>query len=73
VHGGIENHLPWQLVIIFDADRCRTRKDFSPLTLAIARPIILHMQRRDTSILFLKRNCPKASDNRDFRAQLLAY
>jgi hypothetical protein len=61
--GGIENRLPWQLEIIFDADRCRTTKDFSPLTLAIARPMVLHMHRRHTSILSLKRNRPKASVN----------
>jgi hypothetical protein len=45
--GGIENHLPWQLEIIFDADRGRTIKDFSPMTLAIARPIVLTMRKRD--------------------------
>jgi predicted transposase YbfD/YdcC len=71
-HWGIENNLHWQLDITFDEDRCRTRKDFAPLNLAIVRHIVLNMLKRDTSKLSLKRNRLKASVNPDFRAQLLA-
>lgn len=34
---GIESNLRWTLDVIFDEDRCRTRKDHSPLNLAIIR------------------------------------
>jgi predicted transposase YbfD/YdcC len=72
-HWRIENNLHWQLDITFDEDRCRTRKAFSPLNLAIVRHIVLNMLKRDTSQLSLKRKKSlKASVNPDFRAQLLA-
>src|SRR5580704_4310109 len=41
-HGGIENNLHGRRDITFE-DRCRTRKDFSPLNLAIVRHIVLNM------------------------------
>ena len=36
-HWGIENNLHWTMDVTFDEDRCRTRKDDSPLNLAIIR------------------------------------
>ncbi len=71
-HWGIENNLHWQLDITFDEDRCRTRKDFSPLNLAIVRHIVFNILKKDKSKLSLKRKRLKASVNPDFRAQLLA-
>jgi hypothetical protein len=71
-HCGIENNLHWQLDITFDEDRCRTRKDFSPMNLAIVRHIVLNMLKRGTSRLSLKRNRLKAYANPDFRARPLA-
>jgi predicted transposase YbfD/YdcC len=36
-HWGIENNLHWTMDLTFDEDRCRTRKDLSPLNLAVIR------------------------------------
>jgi hypothetical protein len=49
----------YKLDIIFDEDRCRTRKDVSPLNLAIVRHIVLYMLKRDTSKLSRKRKKPE--------------
>lgn len=70
-HWGIENNLHWQLDITFDEDRCRTRKDFSPLNLAIVRHIVFNILKRDKSKLSLKRKRLKASVNPSFRTELL--
>lgn len=71
-HWGIENNLHWQLDITFDEDRCRTRKDFSPLNLAVVRHAVLNILKQDQSKLSLKRKRVKASVNPNFRAELLA-
>ncbi len=71
-HWGIENNLHWQLDITFDADRCRTRKDFSPLNLAVVRHMVLYILKPDKSKLSLKHKRLKPSVNPGFRAALLA-
>lgn len=71
-HWGIENNLHWQLDVTFDEDRCRTRKDFSPLNFAVVRHMAFNILKRDDSKLSLKRKRLKASVNADFRARLLA-
>lgn len=71
-HWGIENNLHWQLDITFGEDRCRTRKDFAPLNLAVVRHMAFNILKRDKSKLSLKRKRLKASVNPDFRAELLA-
>jgi predicted transposase YbfD/YdcC len=71
-HWAIENNLHWQLDVTFDEDRCRTRKDFSPLNLAIVRHMVLNMLKRDPSKLSINRKRVKASVNPDFRLQVLA-
>jgi predicted transposase YbfD/YdcC len=71
-HWGIENNLHWQLDITFDEDRCRTRKDFSPLNLAVVRRVVFNILKQDQSKLSLKRKRVKASVNPSFRAELLA-
>jgi hypothetical protein len=63
--------LPWQLAITLGEDRCRTRKDFSLLNLAIVRPIVFNILKKDKSKLSLKRNRLKASVNPSFRTALL--
>ena len=62
----------WKLDVTFDEDRCRTRKDFSPLNFAIVRRMAFKILKHDDSKLSLKRKPLKASVNADFRAQLLA-
>jgi predicted transposase YbfD/YdcC len=71
-HWGIENNFHWQLDITFDEDHCRTRKDFSPLNLAVVRHVVFNILKQDQSKLSLKRKRLKASVNTTFRAQLLA-
>jgi predicted transposase YbfD/YdcC len=71
-HWGIENNLHWQLDITFDEDRCRTRKDFAPLNLAVIRHVAFNMLKRDQAKLSLKRKRLKAAVNPAFRAELLA-
>jgi len=55
----------------FDEDRCRVRKDFAPLNLAIIRHAVLNILRQRKSRMSLKRMRLKASVNADFRAELL--
>jgi hypothetical protein len=57
--------------ITFDEDRCRARKDFSPLNLAIVRPIDFNILKKDESKLSRRRNRLKASVNPYFRTALL--
>jgi predicted transposase YbfD/YdcC len=71
-HWGIENNLHWQLDVTFNEDRCRSRKDFAPLNLAIVRHLVLNILKRDQSKISLKRKRLKASVNQAFRAALLA-
>jgi predicted transposase YbfD/YdcC len=71
-HWRIDNNLHWQLDVAFDEDRCRTRKDFSPLNFAAVRHRALNLLNRDGCKLSLKRNRLKASVNARFRARLLA-
>ena len=70
-HSGIENHLHWQLDITFDEEHCRTKKDISPLSLAVVRPIVFNSRKKDKSKLSLKRHRLKASVNPSFRAEVL--
>jgi predicted transposase YbfD/YdcC len=71
-HWGIENNLHWQLDITFDEDRCRTRKDFSPLNLAVIRHAVFNILKQDQSKLSMQRKRVKASVNPAFRTELLA-
>jgi predicted transposase YbfD/YdcC len=46
-HWGIENNLHWCMDVIFDEDRCKTRKDNSPLNLAIIRHAAFNVLKAD--------------------------
>jgi predicted transposase YbfD/YdcC len=72
-HWSIENNLHWQLDITFDEDRCRTRKDFAPLNLAIVRHVVFNLLKKDTSKLSMHRKRIMASVNPTFRTLLLAH
>jgi predicted transposase YbfD/YdcC len=71
-HWSIENNLHWQLDITFDEDHCRSRKDFSPLNLAIIRHAVLNMLKRDETKISVKRKRVKAAVNPAFRTELIA-
>lgn len=46
-HWAIENNLHWTMDVIFDEDRCRTRKDHSPVNFALIRHAALYMLKAD--------------------------
>jgi predicted transposase YbfD/YdcC len=71
-HWSIENNLHWTLDVIFDEDRCKTRKDNSPLGLAIIRHAALNILKADTSKGSLRRKRIRACIDQDFRTNLFA-
>ena len=54
-HWGIKNNLHLTLDVIFDEDRCKTRKDNAPLSLAIIRHTALNILKADRSNGSLRR------------------
>ena len=54
-HWGIENNLHWTLDVIFDEDRCKTRKDNAPLGLVIIRHTAFNILNADRSKGSLRR------------------
>jgi predicted transposase YbfD/YdcC len=71
-HWGIENNLHWTLDVIFDEDRCRTRKDNSPLNLAIIRHAAFNILKADPSKGSLRRKRLRACVDPNFRSKLFA-
>lgn len=69
-HWGIENNLHWTLDVIFDEDRCQTRKDRSPLNLAIIRHAAFNILKADKSKGSLRRKRVRACIDPAFRAKL---
>jgi predicted transposase YbfD/YdcC len=54
-HWGIKNNLHLTLDVIFDKDRCKTRKDNAPLSLAITRHTALNILKAGRSNGSLRR------------------
>src|SRR5271167_1597540 len=71
-HWGIENNLHWTMDVTFDEDRCRTRKDDSPLNLAIIRHAALNTLKADKTRGSLRRKRLRACVDPKFRTQLFA-
>jgi predicted transposase YbfD/YdcC len=71
-HWGIENSLHWTLDVIFDEDRCRTRKDDSAFNLAVIRHAALNILKADRSRGSLRKKRLKACVDPDFRSSLFA-
>lgn len=71
-HWAIENGLHWTLDVIFDEDRCRTRKDNSALNLAIIRHAAVNILKSDPSKGSLRRKRLRACIDPSFRSQLFA-
>jgi predicted transposase YbfD/YdcC len=46
-HWSIENQAHWILDVVFDEDRCRTRRDHAPYNLALLRRIALNLIRQN--------------------------
>ena len=71
-HWGIENNLHWTMDVTFDEDRCRTRKDASPLNFAIIRHAGYNLLKADKTRGSLRRKRLRACVDPAFRANLLA-
>ena len=69
---GIENRLHWTLDVTFDEDRCRTRKDDSPLNLAIIHHAGVNILNADKSRGSLRRKRLRACVDPEFRTRLFA-
>ena len=66
------HNLHWTLDVIFDEDRCRTRKDNSPLNLAIIRHAAFNILKADPSKGSLRRKRLRACVDPNFRSKLFA-
>jgi predicted transposase YbfD/YdcC len=71
-HWGIENNLHWTMDVTFDEDRCRTRKDASPLNFAIFRHAGYNMLKADKTRGSLRRKRLRACIDPTFRSSLFA-
>jgi predicted transposase YbfD/YdcC len=71
-HWGVENNLHWTMDVIFDEDRCRTRKDNSALNLAIIRHAAFNILKADKSKGSLRRKRIRACIDPRFRTSLFA-
>ena len=71
-HWGIENNLHWTMDVIFDEDRCRTRKDLSPLNLAVIRHTAFNILKTDNTRGSLRRKRIRACIDPKFRTNLFA-
>jgi predicted transposase YbfD/YdcC len=69
-HWGIENTLHWTMDVTFDEDRCRTRKDDSPLNLAVIRHAGFNILKADTTRGSLRRKRLRACIDENFRTRL---
>ena len=70
-HWGIEIFY-WTLDVTFDEDRCRTRKDASPLNFAVIRHSAYNLLRADKSRGSLRRKRLRACVDPAFRTKLFA-
>ena len=71
-HWGIENNLHWTMDVTFDEDRCRTRKDASPLNFAIIRHAGYNKLKADKTRGSLRRKRLRACIDPTFRSSLFA-
>ncbi len=71
-HWGIENKLHWTMNVTFDEDRCRTRKDDSPLNLTVIRHAGFSILKADKTPGSLRRKRLRACVDPLLRTQLFA-
>jgi predicted transposase YbfD/YdcC len=71
-HWGIENNFHWTLDVTFDEDRCRTRKDASPLNFAVIRHAGYNLLKADKTRGSLRRKRLRACVDPAFRTKLFA-
>jgi len=69
-HWSIENNLHWTMEVTFDEDRCRTRKDDSPLNFAVIRHAGFNILKADNSRGSLRRKRLRACVDPAFPTRL---
>jgi predicted transposase YbfD/YdcC len=72
-HWGIENHLHWQLDVVFHEDDARTRKDHAPGNLAVIRRMALDMLRAHPDKRSIARKMRMAVWSKAFFQELFSY
>jgi predicted transposase YbfD/YdcC len=72
-HWGIENHLHWQLDVVFDEDDARTRKDNGPENLAVIRRLAYNILRAHPRQGSLASKMRRANWSKEFFFQLFAH
>jgi predicted transposase YbfD/YdcC len=70
-HWGVES-FHWTLDVTFDEDRCRTRKDASPLNFAVIRHTGYNLLKADNTRGSLRRKRLRACVDPEFRTKLFA-
>lgn len=72
-HWSIENHLHWQLDIVFLEDDARTRKDYAPQNLAVIRRMALDILRSHPDTRSIARKMKRASWSKEFFYELFTH
>jgi predicted transposase YbfD/YdcC len=72
-HWSIENHLHWQLDVVFHEDDVRTRKDYAPQNLAVIRRIALDILRSHPDTRSIARKMKRASWSKEFFYELFTH
>lgn len=72
-HWSIENHLHWQLDVVFHEDDARTRKNYAPQNLAVIRRLALDILRSHPDTRSIARKMKRAAWRKDFFFELFAH
>jgi predicted transposase YbfD/YdcC len=72
-HWSIENHLHWQLDVVFHEDDARTRKNYAPQNLAVIRRIALDILRSHPDTRSIARKMKRALWRKDFFYELFTH
>jgi len=70
-HWAIENKLHWQLDFTFREDDCRVKKDNGPANLHLVRKWALHLLKKGSQKISIKRKRKKAARNNGYLIQIL--
>jgi predicted transposase YbfD/YdcC len=72
-HWSVENHLHWQLDVVFHEDDARTRKNYAPANLSIIRRMALDILRAHPDTRSIARKMKQALWNRAFFYELFIH
>jgi predicted transposase YbfD/YdcC len=72
-HWSVENHLHWQLDVVFNEDDARIRKNYGPQNLAVLRRIALDILRAHPDTRSIARKMKLAAWKKEFFYELFAH